>query len=556
MMEQTKLLASLIMACLLLAGSTAQDTQGTKAPLLPSAMHPVEHEQLYQVIRLLSKSEFDRAGSMMKMMSIPAAVKIYASWASIPAADREAYRRSSEEAISNWNRALGNTPKFELTTNEQDADIYLFFEYDVAQITAGQFRLVHNDARLHISSDDKNPASKRVALVRIAVQIPYTEMSQPPASITHLVGQGVGSYLGLVQSQDDKEIMGPTWNSDQVSKEPTAEEVKRVRELLDIRKQLTEFASKKVALYMPRPVMVVAQTEIDAGEIARGENASFVFKIKNTGDAPLEIEARPNCGCTVANYDKIIQPGQEGKVEAEMRTQGFRGKIMKAIDLTTNDPDTPRTSLRISANVMPLVQVLPSENLMLSLKDNEPMVQELEIQVSNKESIQIEKVTTTAAYATAKVEPIAGAEGRHKLIITISPDAPLGRSAFLVTANTNSSKEPQINVSVQCEKGIIVTPVSVYMGSIMPNTQLPVEQIVTMVKRGGTFHIKKIENEDPNIQIREESLENGSQHRLILTYNGGWQPGAIRRTLKVETSDPKQPTIEIQVFANVIGASN
>jgi hypothetical protein len=555
-MKRMTFFASLIMAGLLFAVSVAQNAQGTKAPLLPKAMHPVEHEQLYQVIRLLSKSEFEQAGSMMKMMNVPATVKIYASWASIPAADRDAYRRSSEEAIANWNRVLGGSPKFELTTNEQDADIYLFFEYDVAQITAGQFRLVHNDARLNISADDKNPASKRVALVRIAVQIPYTEMSQPPTSIAHLVGQGVGSYLGLIQSQDDKEIMGPTWNSDQVSKEPTADEVKHVRELLDIRRQLNEFASKKIALYMPRPVMVIAQAEIDAGDVARGDNAKYVFTIKNTGDAPLELDAKPNCGCTVANFDKIVQPGEEGKVEAEIRTQGFRGKIMKAIDLTSNDPDTPRTSLRMAANVMPIVQVLPSENLMLSLKDNEATVQELEIQVSNKEEIQIEKVTTTAAYATAKVEPIAGAEGRHKLIITISPDAPLGRSAFLVTANTNSPKEPQINVSVQCEKGIIVTPVSVYMGSIMPNTQLPVEQIVTMVKRGGTFNIKKIESEDPNISIREETLENGSQHRLILTYNGGWQPGAIRRMLKVETNDPKQPTIEIQVFANVIGASN
>lgn len=555
-MKQTKIFMPFIMAGLMLMASVAQNAQGTKAPLLPSAMHPVEHEQLYQVIRLLSKSEFEQASSMMKLMNIPATVKIYASWASIPAASREAYRQASQEAIGNWNRMLGGSPKFELTTDEQDADIYLFFEYDVAQITSGQFRLVHNDARLYITKEEKNPANKRVALVRIAVQIPYTEMPQPPTSVAHLVGQGVGSYLGLTASQDDKEIMGPTWNSDQVSKEPTAEEVKRVRELLDIRKQLMEFASNKVALYMPRPVMVVAQAEIDAGEVARGETAKYVFTIKNTGDAPLEIDAKPNCGCTVANYDKIIQPGQEGKVEAEMRTQGFRGKITKAVDLTTNDPDTPRTSLRITANVMPIVQILPSENLMLSLKDNEPTVQELEIHVSNKEQIQIEKVTTTVPYATAKVEPIAGAEGRHKLIITIAPDAPLGRSAFLVTANTNSLKEPQINVSVQCEKGIIVTPVSVYMGSIMPNTQLPVEQIVTMVKRGGTFAIKKIESEDPNIKIREESLENGSQHRLILTYNGGWQPGAIRRTLKVETNDPKQPTIEIQVFANVIGASN
>src|SRR5215471_6291754 len=109
---------------------------------------------------------------------------------------------------------------------------------------------------------------------------------------------------------------------------------------------------------MPKDVVGYDKREQEAGEVWRGEAPKYVFTIKNSGDAPLEIFAKPNCGCTVANYDKVIAPGATGKIEAAVNTTAFRGKIYKTIDVTANDPENPKASLRMIANVKSVLTVL------------------------------------------------------------------------------------------------------------------------------------------------------------------------------------------------------
>ena len=125
-------------------------------------------------------------------------------------------------------------------------------------------------------------------------------------------------------------------------------DVRAAKQLVDARNRLADYAKRKVAIYLPKAKMSAAKTEIDAGDVWRGEDARYVFMIRNTGDAPLEIEAKPNCGCTVANSDKLIAPGAEGKIEADVHTTNFRGKVMKIIDVKSNDLDPREISFMSS----------------------------------------------------------------------------------------------------------------------------------------------------------------------------------------------------------------
>jgi hypothetical protein len=358
--------------------------------------------------------------------------------------------------------------------------------------------------------------------------------------------------LGLAESQKDTEIMGPVWNSEELPTAPTAEEVERVRTLLQVRRQLLDFATRRVAVYIPKPQIVVEPMEHDFGDIVQGDVVKFTFKVRNEGDAPLEITARPSCGCVTPHYDRVIQPKQEGVIEAELRSAGFRGAQIKTIQVTTNDPDQPNLTLRLTANIKTAFEVRPSETLTVALKDNEPTVQEVEIVSNTDESLEVQQVTTTATYAKAEAQRLD--DKRQKVVITINPDAPPGRTNFAVIARTKSQRTPQININVMCEKGIIVTPNSVFFGVITPQTQLPVERIVTLTRRDKGFQIRKISADDPAIEVNHESMEEGKQHRLIVRYKGGWPAGIVQHKLTIETDDPKQPTIQITLTANVAAA--
>jgi len=527
----------------------AQDAP--KAPALPENVAKPEHNQLTQAINLLSKGAFAEAEQLVKPLVIPSVIRVYGSWATIPIELRESFRQAALEAVQNWNTALGGNPRLEWTDDERAADVQIVFEEDIAEITAGQFRLMHGRARLFLPP---NQGDRRRVRARIATYIPYTEMPQSPKAIAHLVGQAIGAYLGLGESQKDTDLMGPVWNSEDLPTAPTQEEVARVRALNQVRATLVDYTARRVAVYLPKPKIVIEPMEYDFGETMQGEVVKHTFVVKNLGDAPLEINARPSCGCVTPYYDKVIEPGKAGKIEAELRTAGFRGAQIKTIQVTSNDPDNPNLTLRLTTTIRVAIEVKPSEQIPIALKTDAPTVQEAEIVSNTNEPLEVQEVRVNVPFARAETQKIDSK--RTKVIVTISPEAPPGRNTILVTARTNSAATPQVNIALNYEKGIIVTPTTVFFGAISASTPLPVERVVTVSRADKGFQIKKFEVDDPNIEVRHEATEDGKQHRLILRYKGGWQQtGTVRKTLLIETDDPQQSTLRVSLMANVLSVS-
>ncbi|MCX7925314.1 MAG: DUF1573 domain-containing protein [Fimbriimonadales bacterium] len=543
---QKWLTALLLLGCWTLA--VAQNAP--KAPALPENVAKAEHDQLTQAINLLSKGEFGEAEKLIKPTLIPPTIRVYGSWATIPIDLRENFRQAALEAVQNWNRALGGNPRIEWTEDERAADVQIVFEEDVAEITAGQFRLMHGRARLFLPP---NQGDRRRVRARIATYIPYTEMPQSTKAVAHLVGQAVGAYLGLGESQKDTDLMGPVWNMDDLPTAPTSEEVERVRALNQVRTTLAGYVANRTQVYMPKPKIKIEPMEHDFGEITQGAVVKHTFIVKNEGDAPLEITARPSCGCVTPYFDKVIEPGKEGRIEAELRSAGFRGAQVKTIQVTSNDPDNPNLTLRLTTNIRVAIEVRPSEQIPVALKSDGPTVQEVEIVSNTNEPLEVQDVRVNVPFASAQAERID--EKRTKVTITINPDAPPGRNTILATARTNSTAMPQVNIALNYEKGIVVTPTTVFFGAINSATPLPIERIVTVSRSDKGFQVKKFEIDDPNIEVKHEATEDGKQHRFILRYKGGWPTGTVRKNLTIETDDPQQSTLRVSIMANVLSAS-
>ncbi len=108
----------------------------------------------------------------------------------------------------------------------------------------------------------------------------------------------------------------------------------------------------------PLPVAVYETTDHDFGTISEGQKVIHVYKIKNTGEAPLIIQsAQPSCGCTVPDWSKDPIPvGGSGFVKAEFDSSGKPGINNKTITVTANTwPKT--TTLRFKAMVTPKAEM-------------------------------------------------------------------------------------------------------------------------------------------------------------------------------------------------------
>ena len=100
------------------------------------------------------------------------------------------------------------------------------------------------------------------------------------------------------------------------------------------------------------PVLTFDSDLHDFGRLSAGENISYSFHFRNTGNADLIISnTSATCGCTVAEYPKgRIAPGGEGYVTVTFKSAGKAGQQYQEVTIVSNaQPATCR--LKILAQV-------------------------------------------------------------------------------------------------------------------------------------------------------------------------------------------------------------
>lgn len=523
-----------------------------RAPAIPDQIGETERLGLRKAADHLSRGEFAPASGLLKTLLPPAAPAVFVDWTAVIPSRRAGYREAVQRAVGAWNEGLGGEIRFRLTEVESEAHLFILFQREVASHRGSQVQLACSDL---VSSEE--PGSLRANQLRIALRVPYTEIPHTSASVAHLVGQGLGSFLGLLPTQAPEDLMGPDTHLDTLAQRPSASELERVRELRRVWRQFREYAEQKVAVHVPLPKLVVDGPELDVGEVWRGDTGRCTFTIRNAGDAPLEISAKPNCGCIVPKYDRVIPAGGSGKIEAEIQTTDLQGHVLKAIEIRSNDPAQPLANVFLRATIRSLIEVRPSSSPVIALKSDGETVQQLEVRIAGPNPIKITRVACNVPYAEATAEPMEspnGATAAYRVTLRVQPMAPYGRSPLGLTAFTDSQREPRVQINATCEKGILVVPGTVHIGTLRPDTPLPVTQVATLARREGRFNIRSVQSDDPKLEVSRETVTAGTQYRLTLTYRGGWSPGAVRRTISVETDDPHQTKLEIPVLATLLAA--
>ena len=91
----------------------------------------------------------------------------------------------------------------------------------------------------------------------------------------------------------------------------------------------------------------------DFGEILEGLAVVHTFVLQNVGDEPLTIDdIQVSCGCTTTSLAKsTLAPGESVDLEVTFDSAGFGGKMTKNIYVKSNDPSTPKFTLRLTGKV-------------------------------------------------------------------------------------------------------------------------------------------------------------------------------------------------------------
>lgn len=288
------------------------------------------------------------------------------------------------------------------------------------------------------------------------------------------------------------------------------------------------------------PQAFIANPIADLGEVRRGKVVSFEFTIENRGKSALEITTKPNCGCTVVEHEKVIPPGQQGKIKTELRTSGLGGEFQKSIQVATNDPARRSLQLILSGRVVNAVQVdrIPTVNLKMDAPT------EFEIRLRTIDQVEMTGVSCATRFVQAKIQPQG--EREYRLAVVVADDAPVGRSNFDLLVATNSELEPVVPITVSCMKGIEVIPPTFGFGSnTRSGSGFPTSTVVVRKAEGG-LQIRTVSSNDPNLDLKVSEVRDGL-YRLVATYRGEISNLGAKSFVIVETDNPNQPRIQIPI---------
>lgn len=306
----------------------------------------------------------------------------------------------------------------------------------------------------------------------------------------------------------------------------------------------------------------------DFGTVPKGEVLGWEFTIKNSGDEDLQIlRVQPACGCTVAEFDSVIAPGETGRVVAELKTESFQGPINKPITIQSNDPDSPTTQVAIKAIVKPYVEAHPAGFVRFNLLQGEVAQQSVVLYSEEDEPFEILGIDVPGEWIKAEYEKLTGDErvtvgranqNQYRVTVTLGgPDAPVGPLMDKVRIRTNSKHQPEymLNLSGIVRPGYSVTPSVLNFGEITGSD--PEVRVITLRTNNSqapaAFRVEKVEPSRPGLFTAEARSIAPGQYEVDVRLSQSAAPGQVNGDLTIYTSDAGTPVVTVPVKALVKG---
>lgn len=310
-----------------------------------------------------------------------------------------------------------------------------------------------------------------------------------------------------------------------------------------------------------KPVAAVIEPIVDAGEVPVGEPIDVVFEIENRGDAPLRItEVRPTCGCTVAEYDESIEPGETGEIHATIDTTSILGPNAKAITVFTNDPDNPRLQLTVQSDVKPFLTVNPGyARFTTFVREDQDQTQSQLLWAPDFEGLEITGVESPTDFVAVSYreardgERAPDAAGKQwRIDVTLSKSAPVGPVADHVVVRTNHPKQSVVEIPVSgfVRPVVAVTPPAIDFGQVDPAES---QEWGILVRNFGStpLRIEDVESSVRGLDVKVESLRDGEQYRLVFTPTASMAKGPFEGTAEVRTNLPQQPSVSVDLRGEI-----
>jgi len=296
------------------------------------------------------------------------------------------------------------------------------------------------------------------------------------------------------------------------------------------------------------PKVRVEQWVYDFGEVYDGQKVEHEFVLHNDGRRPLVLSSvRTSCGCTAAEYDRRIAPGDSGKIKVVFNTHGKGPNARSYVYVSTNDPANRRLRFTLQGTVRKYIEVEPSSGANFGrVVDNRVEPKTIKLTSHLPDPLKLSLVPGPADdFFDARITEI---EPGKVFEIAITPKLPLPEGATAVRMRFDTGIPGRAHIVIPCR--IYVPPAVEVSPSAIVLAGPPVREAPRVLdvafNKPGQFRILAATCSDPRVRIEVGELVPGRRWRVVCMIPEGFKlPARQAADITILTDCAEQPRIHV-----------
>jgi hypothetical protein len=303
----------------------------------------------------------------------------------------------------------------------------------------------------------------------------------------------------------------------------------------------TNGTGPKIAFEMPT---------YDFVKVTAGGPIKYTFIFTNIGDATLDVDVHPLCGCTAAgDWTHKVEPGKTGSIPISVDSARFAGPIDKMVNVNSNDKQQPLVVLHLKGTVWKPIDVNPSMAYFNVLPEvPAPVPFTVHIVNNTDQPLSLEPPQSQNPIFSAILKTNEPGKS-FDLIVTIHPTENPGNVNGQITMKTSSATTPVVSVTAMAT---VQAAVSIAPGQItLP--QAPLANPVTTTLTVQNFGTNMLVLSDPSVSVKGvdvqvKELNPGKVFSVTVAFPQGFEiTSEIPVELSIKSTHPKYPLIKAPI---------
>jgi hypothetical protein len=264
----------------------------------------------------------------------------------------------------------------------------------------------------------------------------------------------------------------------------------------------------------------------------------------------------------VAEYDKVIPPGKEGKVAIKLDGKKiFPGMVEKSFTVSTNDPDNKQFALTIQGNVKKVFEV-SKELSWAGFADEDLKIETIITNVLGS-PVNILGIKWDQNSKDKKLDEIIGAKvetiqkgQKYRLKVWKKKNLPTDRfvADIILMTDYPKLKEKVLKLSIVVAKDVELHPERLFFGEMVlpPGKTKNFDRTFNIIAaRGDSLKILGVVPNRKDISVNIKELQAGKAYQGIVSIRPESKIGQYFGSMKIQTNYPKYKEINLDLVGSV-----